>query len=116
MGMPEDARLAAAVVDSALRDRWDWLQDILNVILGEEIPKTSSWAEQILEEHGWRDVEDVYDAARVSKAQRWAWELYLMHHTNREIGIFLGVSAHDATLQVLRAKDKLTRVLLENEL
>jgi DNA-directed RNA polymerase specialized sigma24 family protein len=109
--MDEDSRLAAAIVDAVSWDDWRWAESVLSVLLGVPEPRTSSRTAQFFEARGWRDVTDAYDAARVSAAQRQAFELHLSGHSNREIGGWMGTSALAAKLQVFRAMEKLRRAV-----
>lgn len=109
--LPDDAKLAAAIVDAVIWDDWGWAETVLMVLLGVPEPRTSSRTAQFFAARGWRDVADVYDAAHVSRAQRQAFELHLAGHTNREIGGWMSTSALAAKLQVFRAVEKLRRVV-----
>ncbi|MBU6427440.1 MAG: hypothetical protein KGR26_00370 [Cyanobacteria bacterium REEB65] len=110
--MPEDARLAAAMVDAVCWGDLDWATSVALCVLGERTPTTSTRTERFFEDHGWRDVEDVFDAARVTQAQRWAFDLAMAGHTRREIGQMMGIETHAAEMQVIRCYEKLRRLLI----
>ena len=118
-GMPADAKLAAAICDSAISNQWGWLSSVLLVILGENKPATLSVAQIFFKERGWRDVEDAYDAANVTKNQRTAFNLHMAHFTAREIATLMDVKgknpAHTVRVQILRTIDKLKRVMIDED-
>ena len=114
-GMPEDARIAAAICDAALANHWDWVASVVLVILGEKEPSTSTRTQRYFERRGWKDIEDVYDAANVSKNQRVAFNLRLHNFTFREIGELMSITTHTAQMQCIRTVDKLRQVMKEEE-
>lgn len=110
-GMPADARLAAAICDAAINDRWDWVSSVLKIILGERPASTSTRTQRFLDEHGWRDIDDVYDAAHVTMAQRACFNLHLLNFTHREVAELMGLTTHAAQMQCIRSLDKLKRLM-----
>lgn len=111
--MPDDIRLAAAVVDAVIWDDPSWASSVLMSILGIDEPATSSRTQAFFEKRGWRDVADAYEAANVTKAQQRALELHLQGFTQREIGEVMETSGVFAGLQVYRALEKLRRACSE---
>lgn len=118
-GMPADARLAAAICDSAISNQWGWAASVLMIIIGEREPSTSTRTQKFFEKHKWRNIEDVYDAAQVSKNQRMAFNFHLAGFTHREIGKLMDLRGenptHAAQMQVIRALDKLKRLIPNEE-
>lgn len=111
-GMETSYAIAAAMVDSVIWDLPSWVADIVAWRSKEPPPIVLSQTDAWLREHGWRDVEDVYDAAGVTEQQRIILGLRLLGNTDREIGRWVGISPLMVRVQGFRAMAKLrTRCL-----
>lgn len=113
-GMPEDAKLAAAIVDATIWNYWGWASTILLGILGEKQPTTNSKTQDYFEERKWKTIEDAYDEANVTKNQRLVFDLYLAGFNFREIAEIMDLSGENPTMtaqmQIIRTKEKLRRI------
>ena len=120
-GMPADARIAAAICDATISGRWGWAESVVLWALGEgqTIERTSSRTEAWFAARGWRDVDDFYDAARVTPQQRVALGLHMSGYVFREIAEIMEMNGKSPTwaaqMQVRRALEKLRRLIAEQE-
>ena len=119
-GMPEDFKIAAAVVDAAIWNYWGWVSTIISGILGEKGPTTLTRTKKYFNLQGWKDIDDAYDAANVTANQRVAFNLRLLGFTYREVGEVMNLGGvnptHQAQMQCLRTIEKLKRICADTEL
>jgi hypothetical protein len=68
-GLGPGLKLISAIVDSVLWDDPAWAYAVLAWAFGERQPRTSTQTERFFADHGWRDVDDVLQAAGLSARQ-----------------------------------------------
>jgi hypothetical protein len=97
------------MVDAVIWDDLGWFIAMWEWLTGERPPMTSTRTRRYFEKQGWRDIEDAFAAAAISRAQATAFTLYLAnpdHPDYRSIAEAMGISTNAAKLQVGRAKEK----------
>ncbi len=110
-GMPEDVALAAAVCDALIWGRDSWPADVQAYQDAPPPILMSSDNERIMAEHGWRDAEDIYEAAGVTEKQRQAVSLYLLGWEGPAIADEMRTSRWNANSHVRRGLDNLHRLV-----
>lgn len=106
-GLSPALRLFAAVIDSVLWDDPAWAAAMAAWLEGEDPRLTSSWAQQVMAEHGWADASDLYDAAALTRAQEQAVALFVAGASYGEINAFLGTQGSTSRVHVHDAMVKL---------
>jgi DNA-binding NarL/FixJ family response regulator len=110
-GMPPDVALAGAVCDALIWGKESWTADIQKQ---QEAPPPilmSSDNERIMAAYGWRDAEDIYEAAGLTERQRRAVALHLLGWEFAEIASEMRNSRWTVRTHVDVGTDKLHKLV-----
>ena len=110
-GMPDDVALAAAVVDSMIWEAPGWVSDVAAYRDSPPPIRMSDDNEEIMAAYGWRDTEDIYDAAGLTEKQRQAVALHLLGWEIPAIADDLRTTRWNARWHLDSGQDKLHKLV-----